>query len=987
MSIVKRIIDSKKFIFSETSFKKLMQNRIYKVLVICSNYDYYMLEDDGRIDEQIFHEYVSLNLRYPPEFLHAENYEKAKNMLTNLSIDLVITMFSIGSSDIFYKSKEIKKEFPDIPIVLLTQFSREVNQRIEDEDLSAIDYVFAWLGNVNILLAIIKLIEDKMNAEYDVNKIGVQTIILVENSIKFYSSYLPNMYKIIFKQANEFRKEGLNQYREMLRLRGRPKILMATNFERAIYLFNKYKNNCLGVITDVEYKKNGVSYPNAGIELSQIVKQTDKHIPILLQSSNLKNRAIADKLGVGFIHKNSKSINIELRKYIFTNLAFGDFIFKMPDGTKIARSENLRSLQKQISTIDVKSLEYHFNKNDFSRWLNARALYPLAKKLTELKLNDFKSVEKSREYILGIISSFRIKKSRGVIAKFDKNSFDEYTRFSRIGEGSLGGKARGLAFSDLFIKNNDLSFKYDNIIIKIPRTVVLSIDVFDEFMENNDLYEIALSDSSDKEILDKFIEAKLPNELIQDLKAFISIAKNPIAIRSSSAMEDSHYQPFAGIYSTCMIPMLPDNKETTKLLSIAIKSVYASVYFNDSKSYMTATSNLIDEERMGIVLQEVCGQTYSNRFYPILSGIARSVNFYPIPPEQTEDGIAKIAFGLGKYIVEGGVSLRFSPKYPKKILQLTDAKTALRETQKKFYALDLNPDSFKISTDDSVNILSLRIKDAMKDKSLKDVGSIYDFQNDILRDGVNYKGKPVITFANILKYNMIPIANIIQDILKIGQKEMNTPVEIEYAMDLTKEKDEPHVFYLLQIRPIVDNSEEVDENLNKIQQDKLIIKSKSALGNGVVEDIFDFIYVKPDSFNAANNPYIANRIAEINAKFVDENKNYILVGPGRWGSSDHWLGIPVKWTNISAARLIVESGLDKYRIDPSQGTHFFQNLTSFRVGYFTINPYMNDGFYDVDFLSNSKVYYEDEYIRHIRFEKPAIIKIDGKKNIGVVLKP
>ncbi len=986
MELNQRIIQSEKNSFQFTNFQHLMENRIYKVLIICSSYDFYMLEEDGRIDELIFNEYVALNLRYPPVFLHADNFPKSLRILQEDKIDLIITMLSLGSSDVFQFSKAIKDDFPAIPIVVLTQFSREVSMQIQKEDLSAIDYVFAWQGDTKIMLSIIKLIEDKMNAEQDVSEENVQVILLVENSIRFYSSYLPLIYNIVLKQSRKFMKEGLNDHREMIRMRGRPKILLATNYEEAIDLFNKYKDNCLGVISDVAYDKNGVKNKQAGIELTREIKKADKHMPVLLQSSDKLKKEIAEELNISFIYKYSKNLTIKLRDYITKSLAFGSFIFRMPDYSEIGKAANLRELQDMIEKIPDQSLQYHFDHDDFSRWLNARALFPLAKKFKNQKLTSYTNIEDARKSILKTISSFRIHKSKGIIAKFDKETYDSYLSYARIGDGALGGKARGLSFIDAFIKKHQLCCKFPNTLLKIPRTVVLSTEVFDEFMEQNDLFEIALSEANDDDIMNAFVNAKIPANFRQDLRAFLIKVNHPLAVRSSSVMEDSHYQPFAGIYSTYMIPRTTDLEQSLGLLCTAIKSVYASVYFADSKSYMEATSNMIDSEKMGVVLQEVCGSQYGDRFYPTFSGVARSINFYPIPPEKPSDGIASIALGLGKYIVDGGMGLRFSPKYPQKVLQLSTPQMALAESQKKFFALNLDPKAFQTSIKDDVNLFNLRIKDAEKDGSITHIASTYDFQNGILQDGAHYEGKKVITFANILKYDFFPLAKILQNLLKIGRREMNSPIEIEFAVNLSKNKKDAHIFNLLQIRPIVDNSQALTEPLDLIKEEDTIIRSNMALGNGIVEGIHDLVYVRTENFNAANTPEIAKCVAKRNESFVKADINYILIGPGRWGSSDPWLGIPIKWPHISAARLIIESGLENYRIDPSQGTHFFQNLTSLRVGYFTINPYSNDGFYDYDYLASLPAVYEDEYIRHVRFDNSLTIKIDGRKNMGVVLK-
>ena len=743
----------------------------------------------------------------------------------------------------------------------------------------------------------------------------------------------------------------------------------------------------LGIISDITYPRAGVKDKLAGIRLCKKVKEDDEFMPLLLQSSDLNNEKYADELKVGFIHKYSKTLSIELRNYIIKQFAFGEFIFRDPSNLKaIGRASDLQALQHLILTVPEKSLEYHGSRNDLSKWLNARAVFPIAQLFKYVKLSDFPSIKEARTYIYKAISSYRMSKGRGVIAKFDKSNFDEYLIFSRIGEGSIGGKARGLAFINSIIKKNRIFNKFPGIIITIPRTVVLSTDIFDDFMEENDLYKIGLSEIGDKEILDKFVEAKLPSRVYQDLYAFISVVKNPVAIRSSSKLEDSHYQPFAGIYSTYMIPKTNNSTLMIKMLSDAIKCVYASVYFKASKAYMAATSNVIDEEKMGIVLQEVCGKQYGNKFYPSISGVARSINFYPIEPEKSEEGIVNIAYGLGKQIVDGGISLRFSPKHPKKILQLSSPDMALKNTQKDFYALDMCPTRFVPSTDDGVNLMRCDIKQAEKDSSFKFAASTYDFQNNILRDGTIYEGKRVVTFANVLKYEKFPLAEILETLLEVGQKEMNNPIEIEFAVDLNVEKGDPYVFNFLQIRPIVNNDQYDDFDLDDVKQEETIISCESAMGNGQIDDIYDFVYVKPDSFNSLKSREIGDLISALNDKFIDENRNYVLVGPGRWGSSDPSLGIPVKWAHISQARVIVESGLENFRIDPSQGTHFFQNLTSFRVGYFTINPYINDGFYDLEYLNKQKAHFENEYLRHVRFKKPIKVQIDGKNNKGIILK-
>lgn len=989
MSIVDGILDLQKFDFTDTSFNLLMQKRIHRVLLICSNYDNYMLEEDGRIDEQIFNEYVSLNLRYPPTFVQTDNADDAFRILKEGNIDLVISMLSLRGTDVFALAKKIKAEYEHIPIVVLTYFSREVSIRLEGEDLSAIDYVFCWLGDASLILAIIKLIEDKMNADHDIEKIGVQAIILVENSIRYISSYLPSLYRIVLMQSLDFQREALNEHQKMLKMRGRPKILLATNYNDALDLYRKYKYNVLGIISDISYKRDNLTDENAGIELCRVVMADDDKVPFLLQSSSSEHKKIAEELGAGFINKYSKTLSLELRNFIIQNLAFGPFIFKNPDTNEpIAIATDLQSLQQKILTVPDKSLEYHATRNHFSKWLNARALFPVAQMFKYIRKEDFATMDEMRRFLYVAISSFRLGKGRGVIAKFDKSSYDEYQVFSRIGEGSIGGKARGLAFINRIIKIHKLFNKFPDVLITIPRTVVLGTDIFDEFMDHNNLYSVALSDTPDEEILKRFLSAELPGRVYQDFYAFLSVSRiHPLAVRSSSKLEDSYYQPFAGIYSTYMIPRIPDNKDMIRVLSDAIKEVYASVFYKGSKAYMTATSNIIDEEKMGIILQEVCGNRHGDIYYPTISGVAQSINYYPIGSEKAEDGIANVAFGLGKYIVEGGISLRFSPKHSRKILQLASPEAALRDTQKEFRALDLRIDSFIPSTDDGVNILNIPINEANNDAAMKYLASTYDYNNNILRDGINFPGKRIITFANILQNKMFPLADILSTLLELGQQEMNNPIEIEFAVNLETPPGTPRIFNFLQIRPVVQNDESYNINLGKVNPNDTIIFSESALGNGIFKGIQDIVYVKPESFNAMNNKHLAIEIEKINNYFAGRNKGYVLIGPGRWGSTDSWLGIPVKWPQISAARIIVESGLKNYRIDPSQGTHFFQNLISFRVGYFTINPYINEGYYDVEYLNRLPAYYENEFIKHVAFERPLEILVDGKKHRGAIMKP
>lgn len=979
----------RELVFRDTPFANLMNKRIYNVLLIATKYDAFMLEDDGRVDEQIFNEYTALSLRYPPRFTQVTTEEEALNELKNRNFELIICMPNMDNRDIFAAATEIKTHYPHIPIVVLTPFSKEVSKRVANEDLSAIDYVFSWLGNSELLLAIIKLIEDKMNAPDDVASVGVQIIMLVEDSIRFYSSALPHLYKFVLEQSQEFAKEALNPHQQTLRMRGRPKIKLARTYEEAVRIFEQYQNNILGIISDMSFMHTGVKDPYAGYKFGQYVRKTGKIIPFILESSESANEVYAYELGASFIDKNSKSYPQDLRKKIMQRFGFGDFVILNPKTKEeIMRIKDLKDLQKKVFQIPDDSLVYHLSRNHFSRFFYSRAMFPPAEVLKNVDVSDYKDMDEARKLIFDLIVQYRRMKNSGVVAIYKKERFDEYSNFARIGDGSLGGKGRGLAFIGAMIKRYP-KLEQENFAVNIPKTVVICTDIFDEFMETNELYPIALNDTDNDTILKYFLRASLPSRLIEDLMAFSEVVKGPIAIRSSSLLEDSHYQPFAGIYSTYMIPKQEDKYEMLRSLSDAIKAVYASVFYQDSKAYMTATSNLIDQEKMAIVLQEVVGTQYGDHYYPTISGVARSLNFYPIGNEKAEDGIANIALGLGKYIVDGGLTLRFSPRHPHNILQMSSTDFALRETQTRFYALDLNPENIvdKFSVDDAFNLKKLTLKEADADGSLKFITSTYDPYDMIIRDGYYPGGRKILSFVNVLQHDVFPLASTLDQLLQIGQKEMGRPVEIEFAINMNKQDPRIATFYLLQIRPIVDNKEVMNEDLSVIQQEDTILSSTSVLGHGIINDVQDVIYVKTGAFNAANNQLIAYDIEKMNRKFTGTETNYVLVGPGRWGSSDPWLGIPVKWPHISNAKVIVECGLENYRVDPSQGTHFFQNLTSFGVGYFTINPFKGEGWFDEDYLNQLPAVEETEYLRHVRLHAPIVIKMDGKRSLGVVMKP
>ena len=994
-----------KFYLKDVSFVNIMTRRIFNVLIVANPYDAFMLEDDGRIDEKIFDEYMELGMRYPPTFTQVSTTDEANEVLKTTDIDLVICMPGNADNDAFTVAREVKAAHPNIPCVVLTPFSHGITKRIENEDMSVFDYVFCWLGNTNLIMSIIKLLEDKMNIDHDIREAGVQMILLVEDNIRFYSSVLPNLYNYILAQSKRFSTEALNPHAAAQRKRGRPKVVLATNYEEAMAIYEKYHENTLGVISDTRFPMKSVpgrlshvaeGDPEAGLKLLREIRRRDEYVPLILDSKETLNRAKADAEGFHFIDKNSTKMNVDLHHLMEEHMGFGDFVFRDPETKEeIARISSLKELQDNIFKIPADSLVRHIRRNHMSRWLCARAIFPVSAFLKHVTWHKLQDVDAHRQIIFDAIVQYRRMKNIGVVAVFDRLKFDHYSHFARIGEGSLGGKGRGLAFLDRIIKRHPELNDYEGAEVSIPKTVVLCTDFFDEFMEKNNLYPIALSDAPDDEILQHFLRAQLPDSLIADFFTFFDAVKSPIAVRSSSLLEDSHYQPFAGIYSTYMIPYLDDKYEMLRMLACAIKGVYASVYYKDSKAYMLATQNVIDQEKMAVILQEVVGKRYGDLYYPNFSGVLRSLNYYPIGDEKAEEGIASLALGLGKYIVDGGQTLRVSPYHPTQVLQTSEMETALTETQTRFYALDMSHvgDDFKV--DDGFNIKKLRVKQADADGSLNYIASTYDPVDQIIRDGLYEGGRKIISFCGVLQQGIFPLPELLQMVQKYGSEEMRRPVEIELAGNLNADKT--GTLYLLQIRPIVDSKQVLDEDLQKIPDTDCLLRSNNSLGHGISEDVIDVVYVKAgEDFTAANNPTIAMEIEQINQKFLDGKyvsedgtvgSNYVLVGPGRWGSSDYWLGIPVKWPHISAARVIVETGLKNYHVDPSQGTHFFQNLTSFGVGYFTINTYTGDGIFQKDILDAMPAIEETEYVRHVRFERPMKIMMDGKKQTGVVLLP
>ena len=978
----------------ETDYKSLIKFRIRKILMICSNYDAYILEEDGQIEAQIYREYIDLNLSNPPQFVWVQTAAQARVILnTVVGIDMVMCMYNVGDKEIFSLASELKQEGRSLPFVLLTHFSKEVYRRLALMDTSAIDYMFSWNGNADLIVAIIKLFEDLKNADDDILGVGVQAILLVEDSVRYYSTYLPELYKMIIKQSAEFLKETLNVQQKKLRKRSRPKILLATNLDDAMSMYSKYKSNLLGVISDVGFAVHKGDRPedeklDAGIDLVKHIKADDSMMPVLLQSSQSSIASVAEELGVGFLRKYSKTLMLQLSEYIRDEFGFGDFVFRDENHVEYGHASNLKELENMMRDVPDDVLIYNTSKNMFSKWFFARGLFTLGLKFRDVQRSHFADVQSMRAYISQQIHDFHALMGRGVIAHFDSESYGRHIWFSRMGDGSLGGKARGLAFLNSLVYKHKLADKYENVKISIPRTVVIATDYFDQFILENDLQYVIDSDVSDEEILSEFVAARLPEKLVEQLRVYVNIARSPFAVRSSSKLEDSSYQPFAGVYSTYMIPLVENKDQMLRMLGKAIKSVYASVFYGGSRTYIQTTGNLLSEEKMAVVVQSICGSKHDGYYYPMISGVARSVNFYPIGNEKPEDGIVNLAFGLGKTVVDGGNTLRFSPKFPKKILQLSDPKLALRDTQKQMYALDLKPGAFKISTNDGVNLVQPSVAEVLPSYPYPElVASTFSLENNRMVPGVSAVGPRIISFDSILKYGRYPLAQILTDILEICKKALMCDVEMEFAIDIDeKSSSKGLVFKLLQVRPVPEFGDDRGITIEKVEemvQTKLITSTK-ALGSGFVEGMKYIISVPSANFDSAKTREMAAEVARLNNRMKEEGASYLLVGPGRWGSSDPWLGIPVVWSDISEARMIVETAIPGYRIEPSQGTHFFQNITSLGVGYLTIDTVYGDGIVDEETISQLECVENGEYVKLYKAPEGLVGFIDRSTNKSII---
>ena len=975
-------------ILSFKVLQNLMRYRIRNILLVSSLYDLYMFEEDGRLYEMVRKEYQGLNLSQTPEIIRISSGKEALKILKKESFDLVLTTLHIEDIPAIRMTKRIKENF-NIPVVLLAYDNRELIDMMSGKESSIFDQVFMWTGDFRIIVTIIKYLEDRVNVKPDTKLVGVQTIILIEDNIRFYSSYLPLLYGEILAQTQNLINEGINLRDKFLRMRARPKILFCTNYEEAWNYFEKYEEHILGVISDINFNKNGKKDPKAGFKFAKNVKKRHSDISVLLQSTDPKNKGKAEELGASFLLKGSPTLLNDLKKFIRRNFGFGDFVFRDAQGNEVARAKDLNALENLLKTVPAEIVKYHSLHNHFSIWLKARTEFWLAEKLRPQKWSDFKTLEDLRRNLVESLETYRKSRQKGVILDFKKDSFDPDIDFSRVGGGSLGGKARGLNFLNMLIANHQMQSSFKDIIIDVPPGIVLGTDAFDTFMNENDLWDFALNCEDNYAILKRFIEAdKFPQDIMEDLMAFIDLVKSPLAIRSSSLLEDSQYHPFAGVYDTYMIPNNnPDAAERLNELIITIKKVFASTYYKHAKDYIEATSFRHEEEKMAVIVQKMIGTRYAQRFYPTFSGVAKSYNFYPIPPQTADEGIVSVALGLGRTIVEGGNCLKFSPGHPNHLQNIAGMKEILNNNQQKFYALDMTSNLSTIINQEDLTLRQYNLRDAEKDGVLYYIASTYSHENNTIYEGISRQGARVINFAPILKHKVFPLADILTQLLDIGSRGMGSPIEIEFAVNISNERGKPSEFSVLQMRPLaLKHSLEVMD-LTVKNEESLLCHSPKVLGHGTIDDIYDIIFVDYHLYDRAKSKEVAQEIADFNVKLRAQKRPYLLIGVGRWGSADHWLGIPVTWDQISGAKTIIESSFKDFMVEPSQGSHFFHNITSFMVGYFTVNAFKKEGFVDWDWLLQQPAVETKAYSKHLRFEEPVIVKMNGKENKGIIVKP
>lgn len=965
-------------------FPNLMPRRIEKILLVSSAYESFILEEDGLLSELIFSEYMDLGLTHAPDVTRVATGEEALSAIREGEFDLVITMLRLGDMDIARFGRAVHEISPDLPVVLLIANEIELVRLGERRDEVNVDGIYVWQGDAKLFLAIIKVLEDRWNAAHDTQIGGVGVIILVEDSRRHRSSLLPALYSELVAQTRSVMLDGLNRMHKLLRLRARPKILIAENYEEGVELYERYKDYIFGLITDVGFPRAGRRDPRAGLALIRHVRREHPDVPVLLQSSDPSNRQLAEPIGCSFLHKHSSTLLQDLREFMLHNFGFGDFVFRTPDGHEVARAPDLLSMKRVLPTVPDESLDYHAQRNHFSNWLRARTEFVLARRLRPRKRSEFPDSEALRRYLISAIEEALGHSRRGVVEDFSRKRFDSNTRFARMGGGSLGGKARGLAFFDALLARHQLDRAFEAVRIYVPPCVVIGTDVFDEFLDRNGLRRTALYDGDDDRIRRAFRKAKLPPHLVEDLRVYLDRVRYPIAVRSSSLLEDSPSHPFAGVYDTHMISNNhPDLAERLEQLCEAIKLVYASTFFSTARRYLEATPYRIEEQEMGVILQKLVGHEREHYFYPSFAGVVRSYNFYPFGRMKPEEGVASVVLGLGQLVAEGGEALRFCPAHPQVLPQLAYGEQFLDQSQRGFFAIDLAHRDDPRADAVGSGVTRLELEDAERHQTLAPIGSVWSHEDQAFYDGISRPGIRAVTFAHVLKADVFPLAKILCRVLELGRQSMSAPVEIEFAVNLDSD---PKEFAILQMRPYGVTGDFEPVEVESVPRPAMLCYSTRALGHGIIDGIHDIVYVKPDTFDTAKTREIARQIAAINETLRVANRPAMLIGPGRWGSSNDWLGVPVTWAQVSTARIIVEVGLDKFVVDPSQGSHFFHNLTSFGTAYLTINQRMDQGFVDWAWLDRQPAESETELVRHVRLEIPVEARIDGRRSQAAVLK-
>jgi len=971
-----------------SGFSHLMPHKVQDILLVASMYDAFTLEEGGRLTELLLSEYRELNLSFPPHVTRASTGSEALDLLQARRFEMVITMSRLGDMPAPELASRIKADFPEMPLYTLAFNPRELAHLRADENAQFIDRFFVWNGDTQLLLAIIKFCEDTLNVAHDTRYGDVRCLLLIEDSVRFYSLYLPMLYVEVLEQTQSLMEDGINLSHRLLRLRARPKILLADNFEDAWELYGQYKDSLLGVISDGRFPWKGEDREDAGVEFIRRVKYVDPNTPAVLQSSNEKLEKTAYKAGAGFILKDSPQLLAELRAFMLANFGFGSFVFRLEDGTEVGRAANLRELAKGLKQAPIESVRHHAANDHFSNWLRARTEFSLASRLRPRKVTEFKDDDELRDWLLQTINRFRDERVRGAIADFSRRQFDAGNHFVRIGSGSLGGKGRGLAFMNAILHRYQVTNRFPGVDVQVPPTAVVASDVFDNFMERNDLWRRVARDLPDDEVTALFLEAKLPDDIYDDLEAFLEQIRYPLAVRSSSLLEDSQFQPFAGVYKTYM---LANNHEDLKVrldqLCDGVKLVYASAFTQAAKSYILATGNRVEEEKMAVILQQMVGRRYEDYDYPHFSGVGHSTNFYPAEGTDPDDGVVTVALGLGRTVVEGGKALRFTPEHPERLPQFGTTEDWLQNSQRKFFAVNISdPDRYP-GQDDGFNLSLLDLDDAERHGTLEPIGSVYSAQNDAIYDGIHRPGARLVSFAHVLKSGLFPLADIMKLLLELGRRTMSAEVELEFAVVLGDGRLNYHQFGFLQIRPLAVDYKAPALSEDILEREDALVATSVALGNGRISDIRDILYVPPELFKRDSTMEIAEEVSKLNREFVREATPYMLMGPGRWGSSDRWLGIPVRWDQISGARVIVETDLVDFKVTPSQGSHFFQNLTSFQVGYLTVNSTTGRSRMDWDWFAGQKPVHEGKYVRHLRLAEPLCVMIDGRSRNGIVLPP